>query len=128
MDYSLQRVIKLLGTRRQPNKDSRDKHDILHDSRRNKNIPKDRTVTYARVVVDYRPQKEDPNRVRITVGENLINYPGELTTRMANLVTAKVLWNSVSALTMQNSRASTLKTSIYAPQWRGMNICKYHLI
>jgi hypothetical protein len=49
------------------------------------NIPKDRTVTYARVVVDYCPQKEDPNRVRITVGGNLIDYPGELTTRTADL-------------------------------------------
>ena len=45
-----------------------------------KQIPKDRTVTYARIVVDYRPQKDDPNRVRITVGGNLIDYPGELTT------------------------------------------------
>ena len=30
-----------------------------------KNIPKDRVVTYARIVVDYRPQKADPTRVRI---------------------------------------------------------------
>ena len=26
-------------------------------------IPKDRTVTYARIVFDYHPQKDDPNRV-----------------------------------------------------------------
>jgi hypothetical protein len=58
------------------------------------NIPKDRTVTYARIVVDYRPQKEDPNRVRITVGGNLIEYPGELTTRTADITTAKILLNS----------------------------------
>ena len=31
-------------------------------------IPKDRTITYARIVVDYRKQKKDSNRVRITVG------------------------------------------------------------
>ena len=59
-----------------------------------KEIPRDKTVTYARIVVDYRPQKADPNRVRITVGGNLINYPGELTTRTADLVTSKILWNS----------------------------------
>ena len=59
------------------------------------NIPEDRTVTYARIVVDYRPQKEDPNRVRITAGGNLINYPYELTTRTADLTTSKVMWNSV---------------------------------
>jgi hypothetical protein len=58
-------------------------------------IPKDRVVTYARIVVNYRPQKDDPNRVRITAGGNLIQYPGELTTRTADLTTAKVLWNSV---------------------------------
>ena len=40
-----------------------------------KQIPRDRTVTYARIAVDYQPQKDDPNRVRITVGGNLINYP-----------------------------------------------------
>ena len=50
---------------------------------------------YANIVVDYRPQKEDPNRVRITAGGNLINYPGELTTRTTNLTTSKILRNSV---------------------------------
>ena len=50
---------------------------------------------YARVVVDFRPHKEDPNQVRIAAGGNLINYSGDLTTRTANLTTAKMLWNSV---------------------------------
>ena len=59
------------------------------------NIPKDETVTYARMVVNYPPQKPDPNRVCITAGGNLINYPGELTTRTADLTTSKILWNSV---------------------------------
>ena len=59
------------------------------------NIPKDRTITYAWVVVNHRPQKEDPNHIWITAGGNLINYPGKLTTRTANITTAKLLWNSV---------------------------------
>ena len=59
------------------------------------NIPADRVVTYARIVVDFRPQKEDPNQVRITAGGNLIQYPGELPTRTADLTTSKILWNSV---------------------------------
>jgi hypothetical protein len=53
------------------------------------------TVTYARIVVDYRPQKQDPNRVRITVGGSLIKYPGEVTTRTADMTASKLLWNSV---------------------------------
>ena len=40
--------------------------------------------TYARIVVDFRPQKEDPNRVKITAGGNLIQYAGELTARTAD--------------------------------------------
>jgi hypothetical protein len=58
-------------------------------------IPADRTITYARAVIDFCPQKADPHRIRITAGGNLINYPGELTTRTANLTTSKLMWNSV---------------------------------
>ncbi len=32
--------------------------------------------TYANPVVDHRPQKEDPNRIRITAGGNLIESNG----------------------------------------------------
>ena len=54
-----------------------------------------RIPTYARVVVDFWPQKEDPNRVQIIAGRNLIEYPGELTTRTADLNTTNIVWNSV---------------------------------
>jgi hypothetical protein len=42
-------------------------------------IPTDRRsdVTYTRVVCEVRPQKEDPNRTRITIGGNRICYPGD---------------------------------------------------
>ncbi len=50
-------------------------------------------LTYARVVVDHQPQKEDPNRIRIAVGGNLITYKGSTSTRTANLTTSKLLWN-----------------------------------
>ncbi|MCP4748318.1 MAG: hypothetical protein GY874_19600, partial [Desulfobacteraceae bacterium] len=60
-----------------------------------KAIPEDQKITYAWIVLDYCPQKDDPNRVLITVGGNLIEYPGKLTTRTADLTTTKLLWNSV---------------------------------
>ena len=75
------------------------------------NIPSDRTITYARVVIDYCPQKEDPNRVRIKVGGNLINYPGELTTRTTDLVTLKILWNSV--ISTPNARYVTADLKLF---------------
>lgn len=68
---------------------------IILDHDQIKNIPADRVVTYASIATDYREQKDDPNRVRITAGGNLINYPGELTTRTADLQTTKIMWNSV---------------------------------
>ena len=58
-------------------------------------IPQDRTVTYAHIVIDHRPQKEDPNRVCITVGGNLNDYPFKLTMHTANMVSSKILWSSV---------------------------------
>jgi hypothetical protein len=60
-----------------------------------KHIPSDRTVTYARVVVGFCPQKADPHQIQITVGGNLINYPGELSIQTANLTTSKLMWNRV---------------------------------
>jgi hypothetical protein len=49
---------------------------------------------YTRIVIVHQPQKDNPNRVRITVGGNLINYPFELTTCTTDMVSSKILWNS----------------------------------
>ena len=59
-------------------------------------IPKERwkDVTYGRIVVDYRPQKADPYRTRLTVGGDRINYPFDVSTPTADLTTIKMLWNS----------------------------------
>ena len=54
-----------------------------------------KTPTYARIVVDLRQQKSDPNRVRITAGGNLIKCPGKLTTRTTDITITKIIWNSV---------------------------------
>ncbi len=59
------------------------------------NIPSNRTVTYARIMINQCPQKDDTNRVCITVGDNLVDYLFELTTHTADMVSSKILWNSV---------------------------------
>jgi hypothetical protein len=51
--------------------------------------------TNANPVVDHRPHKEDANWIRITTGGNLINYDEELLVPTADLVKAKLHWNSV---------------------------------
>jgi hypothetical protein len=69
---------------------------LSHDETRR--IPKDRTITYACIVFDHWPQKDDPNRVCITVGGNLIDYPYELTTQTANMVSSKIMQNSIISM------------------------------
>ncbi len=58
-------------------------------------IPKNQTVTYAQVVVNFCPQKVDPHCIHITAGRKLINYLGDLSTRTADLTMLKLMWNSV---------------------------------
>ena len=74
-------------------------------------IPNDRVVTYANIVVDYIPQIDDPNRFRITAGGNLIIYPGELTTRTADITTLRILWNSV--LSTKNAKYMCLDIDFF---------------
>ena len=53
-----------------------------------------------KIVIEHRPQKKDPNRVRITVGGNLINYPFELTTHTTDMIySSKLLWSSTNSTT-----------------------------
>ncbi len=73
------------------------------------NIPADRTVTYANVVVDFRPQKEDPHRMRVMAGGNLINYPGELTMQMAGITMSKLHWNSMLSTQKEKYMSLNLK-------------------
>ena len=70
-------------------------------------------VTYAIITVFHFSQKEDPNRVRITAGGNLIKYPGKLMIRTDDLTTSKVIWNSV--------------LSIIGARFMGINMRSFHL-
>jgi hypothetical protein len=57
-------------------------------------VPKGKNVTYGRFVVDIRPKKSEVHRVRLTVGSNLIQCQGDVSTRSADLTTSKCFWNS----------------------------------
>ena len=41
------------------------------------------------------PKKDEPNRTRFTAGGNRVNYPGEVATPTADMLVAKILFNSV---------------------------------
>ncbi len=62
-----------------------------------KDIPNDRKhdITYMQVCVNYCPEKEDPNCTRVTVGSNLLHYPGNCATPTVHMITVKLHLNSI---------------------------------
>jgi hypothetical protein len=58
-------------------------------------VPKGKIVTYRWFVVDIRPNKSEVHRFSLTIGGNLIQYQGDVSTRSADLTTSKCLWNSI---------------------------------
>jgi hypothetical protein len=58
------------------------------------NIPKDRKITYGKIVCDYKPHKRQNERVRLTEGGGRLDYSGDVTTSTADITTFKILINS----------------------------------
>jgi hypothetical protein len=77
------------------------------------NIPKDRRITYGKLVFDFKPNKTEKHRVRLTVGGDRLDYSGDTATSTADITTFKILINS------------TLSTT--EPKMMMMDIKKYYL-
>jgi hypothetical protein len=58
------------------------------------NIPKDRQITYGKIVCDYKPHKKEKERARLTMGGNRLDYSGDVATSTADITTFKILINS----------------------------------
>jgi hypothetical protein len=58
------------------------------------NIPKDRKITYGKIVCDYKPHKKEKELVRLTVGGDRLDYSGDVATSTADITTFKILINS----------------------------------
>ena len=88
------RLMKGIG-RKKNNGISRvgDGHDTFRFIKKEE-VPKGRKVTYARFCCDQRPQKEEVNRTRLTVGGDRLEYEGQTSTEVASLETTKILINS----------------------------------
>ena len=76
-------------------------------------VPRNKHPTYARFVCSFRPQKPEPYRTCLTVGGNLIDYPGNLSMKVADMTTFKILVNS------------TLSTP--GAKWLGLDVKNYYL-
>ena len=74
-------------------------------------IPDGKKVTYAKLVADLRPLKEETHRVRVTIGGDKLTYEGPTATYSASLVFVKTHLNSV--LSTPNARYATLDIKDY---------------
>ena len=92
-------------------------------------IPRDRRrdVTYGSFVCTVRPEKQEPNRTRFVVGGDRVNYPGEVATPTADMLVAKILFNSV--ISTLNAKFMTmdladfyLNTPMKRPEFIRLNI------
>ena len=80
-------------------------------------------VTYGRIVVSYRPEKSDPNRVRLTVGGDRINYLGDCGTPTADMLTVKLLLNSVISTKGAKFMSIDIKNSTSIHRWHDTSTC-----
>eukprot|EP00804_Cyclotella_cryptica_P029977 CCRYP_013432-RA/>CCRYP_013432-RA protein AED:0.36 eAED:0.36 QI:0/-1/0/1/-1/1/1/0/370 len=63
-------------------------------------------IMNGRIVANFRPEKDDPYRICLTVGSNRINYPGDCGTPTADMITVKILLNSV--ISTKNAKFMTI--------------------
>ena len=56
-------------------------------------VPRHKRPTYAQFVCSFRPQKPELYRTRLTIGGNLIDYPGNLSMKVVDMTTFKILVN-----------------------------------
>ncbi len=66
-------------------------------------------VKRGKVVCTVQPEKAEPNHTRFTVGGDRINYPGAVATPTAEMLLAKMLFNSV--ISTKGARFMTMDIS-----------------
>jgi hypothetical protein len=59
-----------------------------------KNIPEDRKITYGKIVCDYKPHKQEKEHARLTVGDDRLDYSGDVATSTADITTFRILMSS----------------------------------
>jgi hypothetical protein len=93
------------------------------------NIPKNRKITYGKIVCDYKPHKKEKECVRLTVGGDRLDYSGNITTSTADITTFKVLINSTlsteeAAMMMMNIKNYYIDTPL--PRFEYMKMLLSH--
>jgi hypothetical protein len=80
-----------------------------------KNIPNDRKITYGKIVCDYKPHKQEKERVWLTVGGDKLDYSGDVTTSTADITTFKILINITLSTKYDAMMMMDIKNHYLAP-------------
>jgi hypothetical protein len=59
-----------------------------------KSIPKNRKITYGKLVCDFKPNINEKHRIRLLVGGDRLDYSGDTATSTSDINTFKILINS----------------------------------
>jgi len=73
-----------------------------------KDIPFGRKITYANMVCDFKPLKDEKYRVRLTIGGDKLEYIYDTAAPAANLLEPKLLLNSVISDCKEGARFMTI--------------------
>jgi hypothetical protein len=96
-----------------------------------KNIPNDIKITYGKILCDYEPHKKEKERVRLTVGGDILDYSGDIATSTTDITTFKILINSTlstkdAAMMRMDSKNYYLGTPL--PRFEYMKMMLYRFL
>jgi hypothetical protein len=89
------------------------------------NIPKDRKITYGKLVCDHKPNKVEKERVRLTVGGDRLDYTGEVETSTADITTFKIIINITLTTKDAKMMMMDIKTITWGHLYQDMNTCAF---
>jgi hypothetical protein len=95
-----------------------------------KNIPEDRKITYRKIICDYKPHKQEKERVRLTVGGDRLDYSGDVAISTADITTFKILINSTlstkdAAMMMMDIKYNYLGTPLPRFEYMKMLLSRF---
>ena len=86
-------------------------------------VPRDcfKDLTYGKINCNYREGKAEPNKVRLTAEGDRMNYPGDVGTPTSNLLTVKLLLNSIISTSGVDFFTMDTKCFTWILPWQGTN-------
>jgi hypothetical protein len=95
-----------------------------------KDIPADRNITYGKIVCDYKPHKQEKERVRLTIGGDRLDYSNDIATSTSDITTFKILINITlstkeAAMTMMDINNYYLGTPLSRFEYMKMPLSRF---